>query len=110
MVFFFAIGNVIDVPLLFFFRGRFLDLDSAWTMKVSWELGVFAIRDVINVPFFFFFFLVCLFFLFFFFFLWDAFWTWISAWTMKVSWELGFFTLGTSLIFLFFFFSLGDAF
>ena len=29
---------------------------SAWTMKVSWVLGVFAIGNVINVPFSFFFF------------------------------------------------------
>jgi hypothetical protein len=47
-------------------------------MKVSWEEGVFAIGNVINVPFSFFS-------------LGVTSWTWISAWAMKVSWGEGVF-------------------
>src|ERR1043165_9688914 len=103
---------------------------SAWTMKVSWELGVFAIGNVINVPFSFFFFRGRFLDLdfglgyegklgwcfcyhwerhsrsFTFFSLGAASWTWISAWTMKVSWELGVFAIGNviNVPFSFFFF------
>src|SRR5947208_3561019 len=53
---FLPLGTSLTFLYFFFFRDASWTRILAWTMKVSWVLGVFAIGNVINVSFSFFFF------------------------------------------------------